>query len=264
MGFWLRLGLIYALLAGLLGGLSWLLLKDWQTGVAVFLLAANLLPIVVQKSPRLFLWWQRLKYTVLNTETTWQLSLQFRGRFDVDHLDRAIRRIIAEDPHTSEVLQATPTQALLRYRSLFTVELRARQSDAAITGFGDPDSSGEDVRSIDVNVFEQQVGFRRSKQMLEQFLIPLVEMLKETLTPESCVLALQVTFPESNPFVGMYLQQLRPELIRSYSIDFRLPSSAPGDYIRVDKDKMVVVTTGSPDRFRRSALEGLTFTSPGQ
>ena len=79
MPFWLRITALYVLVvSGLLVAFGF----AWRTGLDLLIVTLGFLPPIVRQSPRLYLSWSRLKYALLNKETTWDLSLQFRGRFD--------------------------------------------------------------------------------------------------------------------------------------------------------------------------------------
>lgn len=258
MSFLIRITVLYVVLAC---GLIWISGFEWRTALDLLVLAAGLLPEVVRKSPRIYLAVQRLGYRIANTATTWELNCQLRGKVEWSQVEAAVRKLVAEHPNDSAVLTGTGTRFLIRYRRIFTVEVLAHAPENVMAAIAD--DCGE-LFGVDVAVFEQQVGFNRSQEMLEDYLLPLVEQFRDALAPRSAVYSLRVRFSGANPFIGMYLQQLRPELIRSYSVDFRLPASAPQDYIHVDQEKMIVVSNDSIEGFRKSALASLTFSSPAK
>jgi len=257
VGFWLRVTLAYALLAG---AIIWAFELDLRTGLDLFLLVLAFLPPVVKQSPRLYLRWSRLKYWLLNKETTWDLSLQFRGAFDAERVDRFVHRLALERPGETEVKQAGATRFIMRYRRLFTVEFSFLLGYAALAGMDEQIAAGDGLTTLDVVVYEQQVSYRRSTRVLEDVLIPFAEQLKDEFTPQSASFSLRVRFDRGNPFFGLYLEHLRPDLVNEFHIEFQLPAAQRGEYVRVNKDTMVVSAVSVED-FRKAVRAGLTFSA---
>ncbi len=257
MGFWLRLALIYVILSG---GLILVLGLEWRTGVDLLIIAAGFIPAVIRQSPRLFLSWNRLRYVVTNAETTWDLNIRMRGDFDPGHVERFVHRLALEHPGETEVLQSGSLRFLMRYRRLFTVEL--------VLGHGDEHSGeweveGSKSKSLDITLFEQQVSYRRSRRVLEDTLIPLVEQIRNEFSPSSTNYSLRVRFDGTNPFFGLYLQHLRPDLVNEFQFEFKLPLSQATDHVSVSKTAMVVTST-SIEGFRQGVRAGLAFQPPSR
>jgi hypothetical protein len=255
MAFWLRVTIAFVVLAA---GLVYAFGFDLRTGLELLLLILAFLPPVIRQSPRLYLLWSRIKYWILNKETTWDLSLQFRGAFDTDRLERFVHRLAMEQVGETEVLQATATRFIIRYRRLFTVEFALGPGYEALAGLDE--QAGVDLTTLDITVYEQQVSYRRSRRILEDMLIPFAEQLKEEFTPQSASFSLRVRFDRGNPFFGLYLEQLRPDLVNEFRFEFQLPASRKGEYVRVNKDDMVV-SAKSVEDFRKAVRAGLTFSA---
>ena len=253
MPFWVRITALYVLtVSGLLVAFG----LDLRTGVELLIVTLGLLPPIVRQSPRLYLAWNRFKYAVLNKETTWDLSLQFRGRFDREHVERFVHRLALENAGETEVLDSGDKRFLLRYRRLFTVELQLGPGDEVLAGIG---SASAEFVTLDVTIYEQQVSYRRSTRVLEHLLIPFIEQLKSEFVPESVAFSLRVRFDGNNPFFGLYLQQLRPDLVSEFQFEFQLPASRSGEFVRVNKNDMVV-SARTVESFRKAVLAGLTFS----
>ena len=254
MRFWAGVVLAYVIVGGALVAVFGV---DWRTGLDLLVLTGAIIPVIIRRSPRLYLAVQRARYYIANTETTWELALQFHGAIDRAKVEAFVRSLLEADPKGTTLLQSTSDTYLVRYHRIVTLEFVLSESDAVTAGQEAPTG---DVRSVDVTLFEQQVGFRRSKAMLEESLIPLVERIRNALQPVSTSYALRVRFSGTNPFLGMYLQQLKPELVQYFQFQFTLPAAESGDYVKVDRDKMVV-WSGSQESFRRAVLAGLTFSA---
>lgn len=254
MPFWLRLTLAFVIISCLL---LWGFGADLQTGISLLILAAGVVPAIIRHSPKLYLRVQYFRYYLANTETTWDLALQFRGAIDPSRIDEFLEGLARRDPQGTLLLQSSSDRRLVRYNRIFTLEFLLSEEETVDIGASRPTG---DLRRVDVTLFEQQVGFRRSKSMLEESLIPLIEQFRNAMHPDSSSYALRVRFTGANPFVGMYIQQLRPELLRDFQFEFTLPAAEPGDYVRVDRTKLVVWAS-SLESFRRAALAGLTFST---
>ncbi len=254
MPFWLRLT-IFTIACGIL--LIWAFGFGWQTGISLFLLFAAVLPPIIRNTPRLYLTLQRVWYYLKNADTNWELNLQFRGAFDRERIDAFVRKLIADHSSESMLLQESSGRYLIRLNRIFTVEFVLGPADRVLTGHGKADG---EVHALDVTMFEQQVGYRRSKKMLEETLIPFIGRLRGDFVPVSSHYALRVKFEGTNPFLGLYLQHLKPEAVKDFQFTFTLPQTAPGDYVRVDKAKMEV-NASEIENFRRAVLAGLTFSA---
>lgn len=255
MTFWLKVAIGYVLAAAaLLAAFGF----EWRTGLDLLVVALGFLPVVVRQSPRLYLLWNRLKYGILNTETSWDLSLQFRGNFDEAKVETFVHRLALQDAGATELLPSSPTRYLLHYRRLFTVELAL---GPAYESLAQPDEQpSADREALDVTVYEQQVSYRRSRRVLEDVLVPLFEELVTEFSPTSASYSLRVRFDGNNPFFGLYLRLLRPDLVNEFQFEFQLPQARKGEYVRVNKTDMVVTAT-TVQSLRRAVLAGLTFSA---
>lgn len=101
MAFWLRISLIYGAVAAVLliafGA-------DWRTGLELLLLAVGVTPEIIRRSPGLYLRWNRLKYSVRNSETTWNLGVRHTGSFSHADVVALVRRIAGAEPRSTRVL----------------------------------------------------------------------------------------------------------------------------------------------------------------
>lgn len=252
MAFWIRTVAVFLIVAA---GLIWVFGFDQQTGLTLVFLLVGLAPSILNHSPRLYLRLKQLHYWLTNANTTWDLSLAFEGEFDRPTVANLVDQLVAESKGETRVLEATDARFLLHYKRLFIIELVLGPGFAPI-GTG-PDRKMA-FTSLSVAVFEQQIAYRRSKQILECILVPLMERLKDRAAPKTGRYALRVRFEGVNPFLGLYLQQLRSQSVRDFQFEFSLPDSTASEYVRVEQREMVV-NAQSVDGFRRSVLAGLAF-----
>ena len=62
-----------------------------------------------------------------------------------------------------------------------------------------------------------------------------------------------VGFEGPNPFFGLYIQQMSLDRVREFTFVFTIPTANTGDYVRVEKYDMVVVSS-SLQGFRQAAM----------
>jgi hypothetical protein len=247
--FWLRVLILCAILVALLLSVFGL---NWQTVISVLGVLSGAIPEVIKRTPSLYLPAQRFRYFLLNAETTWELGLRFGGDFSSIEVDALLKQL-ATAPNEVQVLERSDKRWLVRFQRVFTVEFLLTDEK------GGTQSRGPSSPFLYVTVFDQVVSYRRSKKMLEDSIIPLIEFVREKLHASAAVYTLRVRFEGPNPFFGMYVQQLKADLVSDFQFEFHLPSSQPNEYVRVGRDDIEVVAQ-SPERFRRAALAGLTFS----
>ena len=226
---------------------------SWQTTVALLLIAGTALPQVVEKTPALYFAWTRLKYRVSNVATTWNLGVRLSGDFTSQAVEQFARQLASDASLQTRILEVSSERVLIHYNRLFTIEFLLSPPDPF-----EPTTAAE-FGTLNVSVLDQQVSYRRSTAMMEDSLIPFIERLQSAFPARTVLYSLRVRFEEINPFFGLYVQQLRKELITDFRFEFHLPSALPREYVRVGQDQLVIVSA-SLDRFRRAVNAGLTFT----
>lgn len=248
--FWLKVVIGLAIVA-LLFLRAWG--ATWQTTVALLLIAGTALPQIIEKTPALYFAWTRLKYRVSNVPTTWNLGVRLNGDFSSHAVEHFARQLASDATLQTRILEVSSERVLIHYNRLFTIEFLLSPPDPF-----DPPTAGE-FGTLNVSVLDQQVSYRRSTSMMEDLLIPFIERLQAAFPTPTVLYSLRVRFEDVNPFFGLYVQQLRKELITDFRFEFHLPSALPREYVRVGKDQLVIVSA-SLDRFRRAVNAGLTFT----
>jgi hypothetical protein len=240
------------LLSGLL---LYFLGADWRTILDLLVVAGGLAPSVVQRTPRLYFAWSRLKYRLTNVGTSWNLGVRLNGDFHPADLERFARQLAADSNTKTRLLDLGHERVLLHYGGLFTIELMLTAPDAIET-------STADYSTLTLAILDQQVSYRASTVMLEDTLIPLIERIQKFFPSSEALYSLRIRFDGHNPFFGLYVQQMRQDLITDFQFEFHLPSSEAREYVRVGKDQLTIVS-GSLDRFRRAVISGLTFSTVG-
>ena len=256
MPFWLRAIVLYCLVGF---GLVLVVGLDWRLGLDLLVLGAGLLPAVLRNSPRSWLFLKRIQYWITNANTSWHVSLSFSGSFEEGQLRKFVRKLAEAEKDSVRILEDNGTRLLFHYQRLFVVELALRPSldEAALDT-----ARSSQYGVLSFALLDQHVGYRRSKDVLEKVLIPLVERLKEALPSSSGRYAMRVAFEGLNPFLGLYLQQLRTADVRDFGLEVAPKGASADEYFRVTLRELVV-HSGSLDSFRRNALNGLAFGAMG-
>lgn len=251
MPYWLRFLAGAAAISALV---LWIFGVDKTTVISILAVVLGASPSVIRKTPRLYLLYRRAAYFLKNSETTWDVGLRFHGAFTNEAVASFVDTLVRTRPEETKRLESAEGRFLLRYQRVFTVELLLLH-DVIDGDF----RSGEPFDTLTATFFDQVVSYRRATAMLEKSVLPLIEQIRNAFKPDRATYTLRIRFEGSNPFFGMYVQQLRGDLIDDFHFEFHLPSAPEGEYVRVNRADIVVVAQ-SPDRFRQAARTGLTFT----
>jgi len=255
MAFWLKVIFGYVAIATILILiLGW----DWQTGIAMIAVSVPFLTATIHHIPRFYLFLSRLKYTISNRETIWSLSLEFYGNFTREELREVVDSILKENPKENALIRRSDREYVFRYHRILNVEIALDELDHE--GLG---TTAESKQRIGISILDQSVSYRTSKRLIENKLIPFFERLSRELKPDKCKYTLRVGFDGPNPFFGFYTQQMNLDAVREFTFEFKVPTSGEGDYVRVAKEEMTVVST-SQEGLRKAALSALAFSSVGR
>jgi len=253
MPFWLRLTVGYAVLAVILVAAFGF---DLQTGLNLLLLLVPFLTSLVRHLPRVYLLVQRVRYWITNQETVWRLSLDFQGNFDGERIRELVHGIVQENPEENSLLRSAADHHVFRYNRTVTVGLDLVRLDVAV-----PDEIGESDQTLAISILDQRVSYRGSKRMIEGVLVPFFERLWNELRPDHGKFSMNVAFEGPNPFFGLYIEQMNLDQVREFTFVFTVPTANQGDYVRVEKTDMTLVSS-TLDGFRRAAMTCLAFTPP--
>jgi len=255
MSFWVKVGATYLVLAiGLVISFG----LDWRTGLELVILLLGFLPPIIRHVPRLYLLLARIKYFITNQETIWRLSLEFYGTFDNARVEEVVHEVMQEDPGQNSLLQSEGNVYVFRYRRTFTIEITLDDP-----GLGVPSAAGEPGQRLAVTVMDQRVSYRSSKRMIERTLVPFFEWLWNEFGAERGKYTMNVAFEGPNPFFGLYIQQMSLDRVREFTFVFTVPTANAGDYVRVEKGDMTVVSS-TLEGFRQAAMTCLAFSAPAR
>lgn len=224
-----------------------------RTLIEIFLLVVALLPAVVRRTPRLYLLWHRLQATVRNTPATWDVHLQLRHSGPVD-LQAIAESLVKWSGRDGAIMASEGGRYLVKVLRRFVVELHASE-----TGEGTPLSTGSG--QVDVSLAPFTIGYRTSKAILEEQLIPLLECVRDQVRPSSVVYSLRVDLPGDNPFFGLYLDQLKLHHVQEFKVEVRIPTKTTDTRVVVARDRMTVVAD-TIENFRAGTVAALAYQLP--
>lgn len=250
MRFYAIVGLVVltgaAVLVGLFGA-------SVRTFIEVGLLAAILAPEAVRRSPRLYLAWHRLIFTLRNTPATWDVHVQFRLDSQVD-LASVVDGLMAWAGRDSTVMASEGGRFVLRIMRRFVLELHQGEQ-----GLGTP--LEQEGAQTDVSIAPFTIGYRTSRGVLEGQLMPLLERLRDLLRPSSVVYSLRVDLPGDNPFFGLYADQLKLHHVQDFKIELQIPTNSHPTRVRVGTDRMIVIAD-TLENFRSGTVAALAYQLP--
>lgn len=256
MGFWLKLIIIYVVLAILV-----VLAMGFEarTGLDLLFLLLAFIPHIVKNTPRLYLLYQRGLNSALNRETTWDICLSLDGEFDAKQVEEFVNEIVRENHGNSALLERNNSRHLFKFRRMFTVEILLSDNNVDMVTSLQTPLSQQKYHHFDLSIFEQQVSYRKSRHMIEKVIVPFFEQIKDRFHPYKGKFTLKVDFEKTNPFFGLYLQQMKLENIREFNIKFTVPLGNSEDYVQLAKQNMTVVAS-TLEGLRSAAISGLNFS----
>jgi len=228
-----------------------------STWINILLLAAALGPEVLRRTPRLYLAWTRFKYYLLNRESIWSLNCEFGGVFKERDLESFLTSLIADKSVTIAILNRSPDEVMIT----FDHRVHARLSLSNSPSGHDADFQARDYSSLSLAILDHQISYRKSIETMDRVILPLIERLEHAFNCLSRKYALRIHFDGTNPFFGLYAQQVNIDRVREFTFIFTLPRVRNDDYVRIEKNEMIIVARSQSD-FRASTLAGLAFHLP--
>ncbi|PRR71964.1 hypothetical protein [Neomoorella humiferrea] len=167
---------------------------------------------------------QKGKYTIINPDTTWDLSIRY-----------SVKKI---DPITISTLQKHITKAaildraIIRTLSLNRFEVKADELNIEI--YFDMDNS-----TIEVLFSKIPVSFRGSQRTIEERILPIIENLENDLAVITKKYWLTVYFGELNPYFGLYMRRLHQKNISEMHV--KINDNNKGT-LELSKQKLTIMT----------------------
>jgi hypothetical protein len=224
-----------------------------QTLVSAILVSVPLATLVIQRTPQFYLPLKRLWFSIQNTPATWDVSVRFTTSDEVP-LRRIAERLLSWSEHESKLISSEGGRFVLRVLRRFVVELHSGRE-----GVGTANDSEDYTFHVSISPFT--IGYRTSKQLIETELVPLLEFIRSQISPSRVVYALRVQLPGDNPFLGLYLEQMKLHHIQDFRIEIQIPTRTMSSKVTVARDRMTIVAD-TLENFRAATTTALAFELP--
>jgi len=200
---------------------------SWQTTVALLLIAALHFPSH-REDPALYFAWTRLKYRVSNVATTWSLGVRLSGDFSSQAVEQFARQLASDASLQTRILEVSSERVLIHYNRLFTIEFLLSLPDPF-----EPTTAAE-FGTLNVSVLDQQVSYRRSTAMMEDFPNSVYRTVTISVSCQDGALLPASKFEEINPFFGLYVQHSKG-MITDSGLSFIYHPHFPANTCALDK-----------------------------
>lgn len=243
MPVWLTIVLILLTLCTVL---IWTLGLQWRTGIDIIILLAGSAGPIIKNTPKLYGLWSRVKFWLLNRDLLWNVEVVFEGVFLKKTLDEYITQLIYKNKRDNAKLEQNELRYLIKYEKFITLEFLINDTDA------------EEFKELIISILDLNIGYRRSKVILEDKIIPLIEEVQNHFNTKKAKYSLKISFESLNPFFGIYVQRLKTSMIKEFSLNFELPLNEGQGLVTVTKSDVIVVSD-KLQSFRKSVIKALEF-----
>lgn len=115
---------------------------------------------------------------------------------------------------------------------------------------------------LHVQVADQSVSFRDSKEILQSQLLPIVEQIENAVGSARRQYSLTAHFRDKeNPYLSVYLRRIDKDLINTFQCTYNPARESPGVTVSVNLENINIVAE-SREVFRTEALKVLALSGP--
>lgn len=196
---------------------------------------------------RLFV--NRLRFRVLNPESTWGLTAEFQVA-DPAVWEQVEGALDAELQPGERKMARTDGNAVWNARGL-VVQVSA-------TVAGDPIEG--DVALVRVEIPPITRPYRTWWRVIERDAAPLVARIERSLQAQDCKFVVRLAFPGDNPYFGLFVSGVGRSAVARFDIEFFEQSAGERDRVRV-REGGVEVVTGTLLAAQTLSLRYLTLTA---
>ena len=226
----------------------------WTFAANVALTVFALLVIIVPRTPSLYLGLWKLRFRLLNTPATWDLSVQFGEPSAGTAVEELAIELVRWGREGSTLVSSARNRAVVKLRSRFVVEISTQSADLEIPGV-------ESRADIHVGILPVTVGYRDSERFLNEQLLPVLGWVRDQMRPSWMSYALRVEFPEKNPYFGLYLQRFRLGVVRDFRVELETAAAAGRGRVTVGTH-CITITSSTVEDFRNAASAALALRTP--
>lgn len=173
---------------------------------------------------------QKAKYTILNPDTTWDLTV----RYKLKDIEPATLNVLQEQIGKAAILD----RPIIRYLSSNRFEIRA--DELSIEVYIDMEHT-----IVDVIFSKIPVSFRGSQRTIEKRILPILEAIEKELVINTKNYWLKVYFGRLNPYFGLYMKRLHQKDISEMYI--KIGDSKNDTTLELSQETLTIMTESLSD-----------------
>jgi hypothetical protein len=248
------------------GVLVWALLRKsastleaigWITG-AVVPLVGFLYNQLQKRSLRVFLLTNKIRSLFSSRILTWSLSANLRKQNLTPDVLEGITRELLEDNkgHAKiKVKQVSRNDSIIEIDPGPTIDLA--YTPGSFTA--DIDEDEDKWPYVQVTIRNYRVGYRQADHVIRHEILPVLETIANVTQAVESKYTFNIEFDkERNPFFGLYVAQLPPEIVSKFFIRLTVDNYGPNSTVLVSESN-VSINTRTQRALQNLALEFLTF-----
>jgi hypothetical protein len=162
------------------------------------------LQFTANQSESFYLFLRRNWLFVTNPECLWNMQVSMNGSYDrtiFSIIDDCLQRY----GDSLRITKLSNTRQLYRIKSI-SIEI----------------SVDEDVGEIYFSIYDLEVSYRRSKDIIEKEISKLFELIQTKIKPDSRRFGLKIEFKGSNPYYGLYVKRMNVDDVQGFNITFKV------------------------------------------
>lgn len=211
-----------------------------------------------KRSLRIFLLTNKFRSLFSSHPLTWSLSANFK-RQDLmpEALEQVSQKLLDDNGGKAniKVKRITRNDSIIEIDPGPTIDLTYTPG----MFIADADEDDDKWPYIQVSIRNYRVGYRQADQVIKREILPVLETIANVIQAVDSRYTFTIEFDkERNPFFGLYLAQLPPEIISKFFVRLTIDNYGPSSTVLVS-DSNVSINTRTHSALQNLALEFLTF-----
>lgn len=174
-------------------------------------------------------------FIIKNPDCVWNVHVDFNGQFDYDIFEK-LDSVFTSQCDQYKIVPLSNTRRLYKINTLTYEVILSPQS-------------------IQVQLNDLEISYRRSKTIMEQELGVLLEQLSKVIKEDTSEYFLNINFKEYNPYFGYFIRRLSSREINSFNVTLKLEN----DKVTVNKESIEIYTS-SLQKLQNLSKEYLTLS----
>lgn len=166
---------------------------------------------------------QRVKYKLFGLDTAWRFSTRYRGNFST-HTLKSIRASLAQLPGARVTYQSDTKYIIEVFDASLSIGLEV---------------DSPEYTYIELDFGRLTVTYNKALAMIRKQVLPVIESLEKTITPQVSDYYFTLSFDGNNPFFGLMLSRVKPSSVSQFNVVFQIDSNR----VEVARDQLTVHTT---------------------